>query len=131
MSHRQDCQKLPLEQRVQQHELWWGPHRRARETKLLHLISKKIDTPTCFTRANSISDIPCGMILTLGRTTFTTPMFFDSPVLDNGGAVLEGGGVDLNGGGAVLDGVARLIPTFALFVANFFDTSAFRLSLAT
>jgi hypothetical protein len=67
-----------------------------------------LDTPTCFTRTNSISDIPCGPIFTLGRITFTTPIFFDGRTLDNGDTVL--------------DGAARLVPVFALFAAGFFDT---------
>jgi hypothetical protein len=48
--------------------------------------------PTGFARANSISDVPCGPILTLRQTTFTTPTFFDVPALDDEGAVLGGGG---------------------------------------
>jgi hypothetical protein len=72
-----------------------------------HLVSKKkSDTPT---RANSISDVPCGSGLTLGRTTFTIPIFL---------------------GGIVLDEAARLAAVFAFLAIGFFDTSAMRFSFA-
>jgi hypothetical protein len=74
---------------------------------------KKI--PSGFTKDNSIFDVPCGPGLALGRTTFTTLIFLDGPVLD--------------GGGATLDEVAQTGLVFAFFVASFFDTSAFRFSL--
>jgi hypothetical protein len=67
--------------------------------------------------------------LTLGRTTFTTVIFFDGPALDEDGAILDGGGMALDGGGTILDGVAKLRLVFTLFVVNFFDTSTFQLSL--
>jgi hypothetical protein len=88
-----------------------------------------LDTPTSFIRANSISDVPCSPVLTLGWITFTAPIFFDGLALDNGGAILDRGGVPLDRGGTILDGVTRLIPVFTFFAAGFFHTSAFRLSL--
>jgi hypothetical protein len=41
------------------------------------------------------------------------------------------GGIVLDGGGAALDKVAQIGPVFTFFAIGFFDTSAFRFSLAT
>jgi hypothetical protein len=87
--------------------------------------------PTGFARANFISDIPCGPVLTLGWTTFRTVIFFDGPALDDEGAILGGGGTPRDGAGTIFDGAAQPMLVFAFFTAGFFDTSAFRLSLTT
>jgi hypothetical protein len=47
---------------------------------------------------------------------FTTPIFFNGPVL--------------GGAGTVLDGVSWLVRVFSLLAVGFLVTSAFRLSLA-
>jgi hypothetical protein len=65
---------------------------------------KNLDTPTGFTRANSIADVPHGPGLVFVRTTFQTLVFFI---------------------GAAFDGVTRLYKVFTFSAVNFLDTSAF------
>jgi hypothetical protein len=86
--------------------------------------------PTGFVRANSISDVPHGPVLTLGRTTFRTFIFFNGPTLDDEGAILGGGGAPQDGAGNILHRAAQTVLVFAFFAVDFFDTSAFHLSFA-
>jgi hypothetical protein len=79
---------------------------------------------------NSISNVPCGPVLTLGRTTFKTLIFFDGPTLDDEGAILGGGSTPQDGAGTILDGAARAASIFAFFAVGFLDTSALCSSLA-
>jgi hypothetical protein len=81
---------------------------------------KFLDSPTGFTRANSIFDVPHDPVQTFGRTTFRTLIFFDGPTLDDEGAVLDGGGTPQDGAGNVLDRAARPVLVFTFFAAGFF-----------
>jgi hypothetical protein len=78
-----------------------------------------LDIPSGFTRANSISNVPCAPVLALGQINFKTLIFFYGPALDDEAAIVDGGGAPRDGAGTVLDEVTRSVPTFTFFMADF------------
>jgi hypothetical protein len=88
-----------------------------------------LDIAIGFARANSISDVPCSLVLAFGWTTFKTLIFFDGHALDDEDAILGGGDVPQDGACTALDGAARPMLVFTFFAADFFNTSTFHLSL--